>query len=350
MMKAVMMLTMLAAATAIPTALTHEKDNVIRMFDAWKAKFSREYETLEEHAERLVIFTENAAIVKEHNAAGHPWELELNQYADMTNAEFTQRHMLRESAIGTDHSPATSRHTNTGAAPDSMDWRSATPALVGPVKDQAQCGSCWAFSTVASVEGQVAKKTGKYESLSEQALVDCVKDVVLPGSSQSCCDGCQGGLMDFGFEWLIKNEAGKDDSEASYGYTAKDGSCSFKTGSEASVGITGYSDISKGSESDLKDAAGTVGPISIAVNAAGSGWQLYKSGVYTPWSFGPINTCNPNSLDHGVAIVGYGTDSGKDYWIIRNSWGASWGEEGYMRIVRGKNACGVANSASYPTV
>lgn len=342
----------LALATGLPTAHVNERESVHKAFTSWKAMFNRTYETLEEHEERMIIFAENAFLVKEHNAGGHSWKLALNEYADMTNEEFTARHQLMHSEIGTENSPATARHVNSGKAPASIDWRKPDSgvALVGPVKNQAQCGSCWAFSTVASVEGQLAKKTGTYTSLSEQALVDCVTDVTLPGSSQSCCSGCGGGLMDYGFEWLIKKESGKDDTELSYPYKAETGSCSYSSGTPVGTGITGYTDVKKGDESALEDAVGTVGPISIAVNAAGTGWQLYHSGVYSPWSFGPFHSCNPNTLDHGVAIVGYGTDGGKDYWIIRNSWGSSWGEEGYMRIEKGENACGVANQASYPTV
>merc|ERR1712083_1121866 len=183
---------------------------------------------------------------------------------------------------------------------DSFDWRQK--GAVNAVKDQKQCGSCWAFSTVANIEGVNFVKTQKLLSLSEQELVDCDKK-----SDQ----GCQGGLPSNAFQFLISSKTGLE-AESKYPYTARDGSCRVQKADE----LVQY------------------GPLSIGINAGPMQW--YRGGIADPWSI----LCNPKSLDHGVAIVGFGSES-KPYWVIRNSWGASWGEEGYYRIVRGQGKCGL---------
>jgi len=319
-------------------------DMVETAFVAWKAEFNKTYVGLEHEARRL-IFAETMALVASHNTDGHSWTMGLNQFSDMTHDEFASMMTLQPSDIGTEHSSADSRHVLMGDAPTEIDWR--TTGIVGPVKNQEQCGSCWAFSTVVSIEGQLGKKNNNtYQSLSEQNLVDCVKDISIPGTEGSCCNGCQGGLMDFGFTYLKQDQDGQDATESAYPYTAADGTCD-KTKEKGTGAITGYTDIGKGKElPDLKDAVGNVGPISIAVNAAAifKSFQTYSSGIYDPYF------CDGDKLDHGVALVGYGSESGKDYWILRNSWGDTWGEKGYMRIAMGSNKCGLANSASYPTV
>merc|ERR1711953_1529031 len=162
-------------------------------------------------------------------------------------------------------------------------------------KNQGQCGSCWAFSTTGGTEGQWAIATGNLQSLSEQQLVDCSK----------ANSGCNGGLMDSAF---------------SYPYTARDGSCKSSFTTAIPQGdVTGYTDVR--SESGLLDAVATVGPISVAIEADQSFFQYYSSGVLT-------GSCGTN-LDHGVLAVGYGSESGTDYWKVKNSWGASWGMNGY---------------------
>lgn len=314
-----------------------------QLFEQWKIEHGKSYATVEEHGKRFGTWQKWLDIVEKHNAdERNTWTMAMNEHADLTQEEFNQRNTLRHrSTKGTLHVPS----NNT--APASVDWR--TKNLVNAVKNQGQCGSCWAFSTVVSLEGQIAKSSGDLPSLSEQDLVDCVKDVVLPGDSQKCCDGCQGGLMDYAFDYIIKSQSGKDATEASYQYTGSDGTCKFSSSSKVGT-ITGYKDIPAADESALKDAVATVGPISIGVDAS-MGWQLYSGGIYKPAAWNPFKCSSAaNKMDHGVAVVGYGSDSGEDYWIVRNSWGASWGEQGYMRLVMGQNACGVANAAVYPTM
>jgi len=164
-------------------------------------------------------------------------------------------------------------------------------------------------------------------SISEQQLVDC--------SRKQGNQGCNGGLMDYGFQYIITNKG--ITTEAAYPYTAT-GPNTCKKATSAST-ISSFKDVPAGDETSLL-AAVAKQPVSIAIEADQSAFQLYSGGVFTA-------ACGTN-LDHGVLAVGYGTDAGKDYWIVKNSWGASWGEAGYIRLVRGKNQCGLANAASYP--
>jgi len=294
---------------------------------------------------RFEIFAHHYAMVQMHNSKfNQSYTLELNQFATMGNDEFKKYFGGYNSDLKkTIPANPNVRPAYDGSTPlaDSVDWR--TQGLVTDVKNQGSCGSCWTFSAVVSMEGQMAKATGNLVSLSEQDLVDCVKNEKLPGDSQTCCDGCDGGLMDYAFQYLMDKQNGDEETELVYPYTGKDGTCNFaqnKAYTDASV--TGYTDVPQGDEDSLKEAVANVGPISVAVDA-NSAWQLYSGGVLKPLF------CPASRLDHGVAVVGYGTDS-SDYWIIKNSWGTTWGEDGYVRLHRGSNTCGVANAASYPTV
>jgi len=325
---------------ALPTLNSAAALDPSDTWTAWKMAHGKTYEVAEE-VHRLAVYLENTAKVAKHNAANLGWTMHLNQFADITEKEFGQRlGLIPKPARQTFGEP----HIISGDAPTTMDWRDKN--VVTDVKNQGSCGSCWAFSAIVSIEGQQALRTNKLVSLSEQNLVDCVKNINL-NNTGACCDGCQGGLMDDAFEYIISKQSGGIDTEASYGYKGRNGDCAF---SAANIGATiiGYKDITAGSEDALKDAVGTIGPISVGVDASLS-WQLYGGGVMSPK---PLIGCssNPSKIDHGVAVVGYGSDSGKDYWIVKNSWGGTWGEKGYIRLIQGKNACGLANTASYPTL
>ena len=201
-----------------------------------------------------------------------------------------------------------------------------------PIKDQAQCGSCWAFSAVAALEGAYKIATGKLVSLSEQQLVSC----------DTTDDGCDGGLMDRAFDWIERS--GGLCTEAAYKYTSGGGdSGTCKTTCDPVATLTGYVDVAPGNETALMEAVAQR-PVSVAIEADQSVFQLYKGGVLSDVSCGDM-------VDHGVVVVGYGHDAktGLDYWRIKNSWGTSWGEDGFGRLERGRNICAITTEPSYPT-
>jgi len=292
-------------------------------FVAYVKGFSKVY-TADELFIRFQNFRDNKMIIDEHNAKGLSWEMGVNQFTDLTQQEFSDLYL---GYIPRNNEYARSRNSHVPPEgqilADELDWR--TKGAVTPVKDQAQCGSCWAFSTTGSVEGANQIKTGQLQSASEQQLVDCA------GSSGN--QGCNGGLMDDAFEYIIKNSG--LGSEASYPYTARDGKCKQVP---SVVTVSKYTDVKKNDETGLMSAV-NIEPVSVAVDA--QSWSSYRKGIMT----GPCG----KSLDHGVLAIGYGTDSGTDYWLVKNSWGVSWGEQGFIRLVRNKNECGIAEAASYPT-
>jgi len=286
------------------------------------------YESMIEHNRRFEIFKDNMDIAKEHNEGDHGWKMGVTQFADQTAEEFEAFLALGSGAKPTNTEPRTVFDASKyDAAPDSKDW--VSEGAVTPVKDQASCGSCWAFSTTGSLEGANKLYGSKVlSSLSEQELVDC--------SGSAGNQGCNGGLMDNAFKWIKTNGLCL---ESAYPYTGKDGSCQKSSCTAKITTVKSWTDV-KG-EDDLTTAVGTVGPVSIAVDANAK-WQMYKSGIMTS------RFCPKNSLDHGVLAVGY--DKSAKYWKIKNSWAKTWGEEGYVRIVYGENACGLANQPSYPVL
>ena len=215
-----------------------------------------------------------------------------------------------------------------------VNW--TAKGAVTPVGNQLQCGSCWAFSATGALEGQHFIKTGKLVSLSEQNLMDCTYN------SKYNNNGCNGGFMKSSFQYIKDN--GGIDTEASYPYTAKDNKCRYNT-SNIGATCTGYKTIPSKDEQALMQAVQSVGPVSAAVDGEHSSFSMYKSGIY----YEPA--CSETNVNHSPLVVGFGTVDGKDYWLLKNSWGTGWGMNGYMMMARNRNNnCGIATLASYPTV
>jgi cathepsin L len=281
--------------------------------------------TGDEYQTRLGIWISNKRLVQEHNAGKNSFKLAMNRFAHLTPAEYKVLLGFKVNKAARKAAQKTSFVAN-----DEIDWRKK--GVVNPIQDQAQCGSCWAFSTIQGQESSYAISYGKLQKLSEQNLVDCV----------TSCYGCDGGLMDISFDYVIQYQKGKFMLESDYPYTGRDGTCKFDA-SKAVSKIVSYVNVAEGSEDDLAAKVSQYGPACIAIDASHYSFQLYSSGIYDE------SSCSAFNLDHAVGVVGYGSEGSKQYWIVRNSWAEDWGEQGYIRMIKGKNnQCGVASMACIP--
>ncbi|VDL99111.1 unnamed protein product [Schistocephalus solidus] len=291
-------------------------------------------------------FVENVKKIWQHNQLfkkdESSFEMGINEFSDMNLEEFRTRlgynASLRLKGGDLPHFRYLARQLDT-PLPESHDWRSQ--GLVTPVKNQGRCGSCWAFSTTGSIEGQLKRKSGQLVSLSEQQLVDC--------STNYNNLGCNGGLMDNAFEYI--QDAGGIQRSEDYPYVSgetesQNDQCGFDR-SKAVATVTGFVDVDSGNEEELRRALYFHGPISIAIDAGQQSFMSYHSGIYDD----PRCQNAPSELNHAVLLVGYGVEKGVPYWIVKNSWGPNWGESGYIRMRRNKNnLCGVATASSFPLV
>jgi len=296
-------------------------------WEAWKLENGKVYSS-SEHDKRFEIFKDNLRFINEHNSANLGFTVAMNSFGDLTAKEFASQ-FNRVNITGT---PGLTRSAVNPEVPDTWDWR--TKGAVTGVKDQGQCGSCWSFSATGSTEGAWFLAKGQLVSLSEQNLVDC--------STAEGNQGCNGGLMDSAFQYIIKNHG--IDTEASYPYSATGpNSCKFKS-NDVGATLSSFHDVSSGDENDLLNSVYKT-PTSVAIDASRSSFQFYKSGVYYE------SSCSSSQLDHGVLAVGFGTDGGSAYWLVKNSWGSSWGDNGFIMMSRNRNNnCGIATAASYPIV
>lgn len=307
---------------------------IMGLYKNWQAHHGKARNGLPtpDDQKRFEIFKDNLKFIDEHNSVDRTYKLGLNKFADLTNEEYRSRFLgTRPKPISINRKVSLRYWPLPGdQLPKAVDWRKT--GAVNHVKDQGQCGSCWAFSTVATVEAINQIVTGNLTSLSEQELVDCDRVVD---------QGCNGGLMDNAFQFILEN--GGLDTEESYPYKGVDGQCDLNRKNNKVVSIDGYEDVQPYSEKALKKAVAHQ-PVSVAIEAGGRALQLYQSGIFN----GHCGT----KLDHAVVVVGYGTENGKDYWIVRNSWGSGWGEEGYFRMRRNTHTftgkCGIAMQPSYP--
>mmetsp|Transcript_33436 Transcript_33436/g.75679 ORF Transcript_33436/g.75679 Transcript_33436/m.75679 type:complete len:509 (+) Transcript_33436:100-1626(+) len=309
-----------------------------KAFARFEEEHGRLYHSIEEREARFNIFKANLDYIEAENAKGHRYSLGLTAFADQTADEVKESFSgLSGSAPKTQQLWGSLQHLGTDRysgsdLPVSVDW-AASGAVTTP-KNQGSCGSCWAFSTTGALEGAWQIATGKLVTLSEQQLVDCAKNGNM---------GCHGGGMDQAFKYLEDHAAC---TESSYAYQGKDGMCleSKCTAGIPKGSIVGFRDVPIHDEKALMEAVAKQ-PVSVAIEADQMAFQLYTGGILT-------QACGAK-LDHGVLIVGYGTENGTDYWKVKNSWGPSWGENGYIRIERGvplDGECGIKDGPTYPVV
>jgi cathepsin L len=334
-------------ATSVEAAKTTARDLAARdyafTFEEYVAEFGKAYGDDELPARRAAFDASLAAIRAHNEAEPKPtWLMGLSAHSDKSVAEWASlkglhrgrfHKQVSENPMGkvSSYSPSFAileQPKYTTSPPASLDWRD-TDGIVTPVKDQGGCGSCWAFSATETIESAVGLATkGDYlPLLSPQQLVSCAPNPDDCGGT----GGCEGSTQPLAFTYVA--EKGME-LNSDYPYKGRDGTCTDSSSAPV-VGITGQVDLPTNNYTALLSAIASAGPIAISVDAS---WGGYESGIYEPKASGISTT-----IDHAVQLVGYGTENGKDYWLVRNSWGTSWGEKGYIRLRRygeGKEPCG----------
>ena len=299
-------------------------------FIQYLAKYGKSYATKEEYNYRLDMFAKKHEKLAKINSENANFEVGHNKFSDWTDEEYKKLLGFKRPTMMMNMEERQAVILSEEDLPDEVDWRKK--GAVNPVKDQGQCGSCWAFSATCAIEGAHFIKTGELLDLAEQQLVDCDKS----------SNGCNGGMQDFAMKYVEDNP---QELQKDYPYLARDEPCKFVS-SEGKVKVSKINDVPERSVEQLK-AAIAKGPVSVTIEADTTEFGHYTSGIFD------TEACGTN-LDHAVTAVGYGSENGQDFYIVRNSWSASWGENGYIRIAAkagpdGKGICGIQQVSLYPT-
>ncbi|XP_017777380.1 PREDICTED: cathepsin L1-like [Nicrophorus vespilloides] len=311
-------------------------------WSTFQGSFDKTYKTAEEAILRKENFIENIGKIENFNkiysSGKYSFVQQINKFADMLHHEFNS--ILN--GFGRFHAPRVPIQKSSSFIPsanvhipDNIDWNEK--GAVTPVKSQGLCGGCYAFSAAGAIEGHTYRKTGVLTELSPQNLIDCTD----PYGNE----GCVGGLMDPAFQY-VKDNTGIN-SLVNYPYEAKNDTCRYKV-QNPDAETTGFVTIPEGDENALKIAVATLGPVSAAIDASQDTFQFYSSGVYFD------EKCKNETMymNHAILVVGYGVEQdGKEYWLVKNSYGPEWGIGGFFKLARNaNNHCGIANIASFPLV
>ncbi|XP_040268585.1 cathepsin S-like [Bufo bufo] len=310
--------------------------NLDNHWHLWSKTHEKMYNSKEDELRRRIVWEDNLKFIMLHNleySLGlHSYEVGMNHLGDMTSEEVLATMTgFSHADISTSNDTDLPEDVLKSKVPEAIDWRKQN--CVTDVKDQGICSSSWAFSSVGSLECQLKIRKGKLVSLSAQNLVDC--------SGSYGNNGCSGGFLVAAYRYIIDHGI---EADSTYPYEEKDVTCHFSTTKKA-ASMTSYKEVPYGNEDELKQVVGKVGPVSAAIDASRRSFYLYKNGVY----YDPL--CSSSQTNHAVLVVGYGAEDGVEYWLVKNSWRPSFGEEGYIKIARNHyNQCGIASFASYPVV
>ncbi|KAL9254969.1 Senescence-specific cysteine protease SAG39-like protein [Drosera capensis] len=311
----------------------NSNSSMVKRHEEWMAQYGRTYKDDVEKARRFEIFKRNVELIDAHNQMDKGFTLGENSFTDLSDEEFqaTYTGLKGIENLESMYNSASFKYENITSAPASVDW--VAKGAVTPIKHQGQCGSCWTFATSATIEGLHKITTGKLVSLSEQQILDCD----IHGHQL----GCKGGYYTEAYKFVKKN--GGLTTETNYPYVGRQQTCKKNVPVAAKIG--GYQQVPRNNEKALQNAVANQ-PVAVAVDSNSTTFKNYKSGVYK-------DSCGTR-INHAVTVVGYGQASdGTPYWLIKNSWGTTWGEKGYMKLQRNikdrKGRCGVAMIPAYPT-
>jgi len=314
-------------------AACHARPSEDSAWTSYKKEFDKVYKTPEEEADRYATWKKNMEDAEKHNSQfSNTYTIGQNQFSDMSDEEFSST-MLQGLRVPMEKYTGPLFQSSNLTVAESVDW--IKKGYVTDVKNQGHCGSCYSFAATGSLEGQWFATHGELPVLSEQQIVDC--------SRRWGNLGCNGGWYTSSWDYL--KAAGGSDSEDSYPYKARQGHCRFDRAGVAAE-VHGYVEIKHDDENALKEAVAQVGPVAVAISVSGN-FPRYTGGVY----YDPNCHNDQWHLNHAVLVVGYGTEDGQDYWLVKNSWSDHWGLEGYVKMARNRNNnCGIACKAAYPRV
>lgn len=326
---------LLVGACSIALCAKMPQYEFVEEWNLWKGQHQKKYDSELEDLDKHLVWLSNKKFIELHNANSHifGFDLAMNHFGDLTDLEWNDKYgSYMQSSVGAGNYTKIYEADPYQSYPESVDWR--TKDAVTSVKDQSQCGASYAFSAIAALEGANALATGSLSVLSEQNIIDCS----VPYGNH----GCKGGNMYNVYKYVIANEG--VDTSKSYPFYGKQYSCVYNDQSTGAK-MSGTVKIKSGSESDLLSAVANVGPVAVAVDGRSNAFRFYYSGVYDS------SRCSSSKINHAMVVTGYDSYSGKNYWLVKNSWGTNWGLSGYIMMARGKyNQCGIATDAYYPTL